>query len=400
MRHLFAAIFLLLALNGWGQTIPHTCFMAPRWDGKAGNGTYTDPYNCSTPERLAKSWTSATTVNTGFRKIVFMPGVYFADTKMTVPSGMHNVTLMGYGATLVAKLPDQAANWMFFEFPGNNACVVEGFDFDCGSRVVRRTDTFFHVTALSCTGTGFVIRNCAIRNILAVHADATTEAFGIFMNTQNGICSNNRILPVSVPHGTGNIRALVAMGKNNNIIANTIRMGDTSRTDTIKTVAFTIYGSEMTLSGNACVDVDVGLGMDAASGNVDAAWEDNVIVGNQLVATDQSVRIYNSTQKYLNWTFVGNVFKADNQWLYLTGDAGYAANKVTGFSFVGNRFVVGTAMTVGNIYLGKYDQHTFYGNGFGMTPVYNAQAGVPAPNVHGMGNNVAGTPDDAFCGVK
>ena len=395
MRNLIILILLVLCGLAQAQTVPHTFYLAPREDGLSGNGTYLNPYNCSTPERMAKVWKNLMAVNTGYRKITFLPGVYYVSNMLNIPSGMHNVTLMGYGATLIAQLPDQAANWGFFGPPNNDNLVIEGFDMDCGSQVTPRPgSTFWRTGAISGGGKSIAYRNLIIRNLLCRSGQ---ESFGILCNpiTRGAVIADNLVLPVI---NDGGVSCIVSMGANNVVVGNNVWMGDPVPYSTYS-FAFTLYSVETVLLGNATRELDNAVSMDFAGNMGGSNWRDNIIVGNSFVVNERPVRIDASDQWYTDWTFVGNLIKSDREWLFMCNFSGAA--KVTGFLFVGNRFSPSAVMTGtrGPISFVTYDHHVFFGNAFGRRPLLNGQYDL-FPKLSGMGNVVMGVPDDSWFGVK
>lgn len=352
--------------------IPKTFYLAPRVDGKGGIGAINDPLNVINAERLYNIWNQifSSPENLQNTRIIFLPGTYYSSNEISLPLPAKNINISGYGALIIqTNASFSGQNTMLrTHWGGNDNITVEGLELDCGSGI-RYTNSG-KVCGLFLKGKNNIIRNVVVRNISTANfgINVEHETFGIIFQVTNGICCNNFVDGFISPTSIGGMTAISIQGEGNTVNGNVVNLNENPHNN-IFSFAYTIYGSENTLTANSCRGVDAALSMDGAGGgDIFEEWHNNIIIGNQFIANELTFRIDNNTQSYKDWLIIGNNFKTKSMWLslYTYGEI-WRSNKITGFNFIGNKFS-GTPRPSNNIALGNFINHTFIANNFSTNP--------------------------------
>lgn len=405
MKTIALCSLLAFSFSTLGAPANRALYIAPRTDGKPGNGTLEEPFDGSTAARLWQAW-----LKTAFRKdgvghqtIVFLPGVYSVTNELRLPYDAKEVTISGYGSRLVYT--DTAIvgqrTVLCTAWRGNAHTTIEGFTIDCGSEA-RFSGKNGKVQGIYSKGRNNVVRDVTIRNIASYnrppHGSAYEEAFGIVMDSVGGLCSGNTVTGTGGGASQG-VTGISISGDDCSVIGNIVDLEDASGTNDLTSFGFSLYGSGIVMNGNVARGVDAGMSMDGAGGvEVTNTWQENLIVGNLFTGNQMAVRIHNNSQSYKDWLWVGNNFRG-SEWLSMwTNRREWMTNKISGQRFVGNIFT-GSSRGKVNMTLGNFQEpHSFIGNSFTEKPDINL--GKAKNTLGGFGNTILGVPDDRPFGGK
>lgn len=367
-------------------------YLAHRTDGRDGTGMASDPYDASTPYKLASAWQKSSAKSD--TAITFFPGTYTLTNDLSLPAGISNITVSGYGAQLAFAGTNMASRYVHVlrtSFTGNNDITFAGFRIDAGGHYIGPGKT----CGILASGNNNTVRDCVVRNITS--ASATNEAFGIIVRGTNGLCSGNMVHGVKTFLGSGLATGILIEGESISAVNNSVDFVDDSETNPTTTFAYSVYASSSVLSGNTSRRCDAGIAMDGAGDGLYTSWRDNVITGNQFAGNRMCVRIDNNTQSFNDWLWSGNVFHAQGgTWLMLWTSEVWRTNEIRGHRFVGNTFT-GSAAPV-NMVVGNYGSspHSFFGNSFNTAPNFL----VVTNSFYGASNVVQGKPDNSALGVS
>lgn len=369
-------------------------YLAPRTDGADGSGTFNDPWNASTTDKLALTWNRLIYSDLTWPEgatITFMPGDYYLSRQLDLAVGGKNLTLSGYGARLYLTNASFTGIGMSaictrrFIGGGNPNTVIQGFDIDIGTYLNFGAPG--SVNGVFVEGDHCTVRDVTVRNIQSLGA---YESFGIIFGSSNGIISGCSVLDLKDGGGTG----IVFGGYHNVATGNLVDLGGVG-------IGASVYGHGNVVQGNIIRNCEGAFCMDGAGAIADGTiWRDNLITGNHFSASWLAIRVENNNQGFENWTFANNVIDSQQRWLSLwTGDA-WKSNKVTGFRFIGNQFTgpVAKVAPVANMVLQNFKSHSFINNEFSVPPTIIF--GTNANTIYGAGNTVGGIPNNSAFGVK